>query len=439
MKKIILLFFAILFSGILSAQPWSEQTSGVTTTLKSVWCVDNINVWVCGYSGTVLKTTNAGINWINQTGNGIPTNVQLINICGFPSGSTNALVAGYVGSDTWVWKTSNGGANWIQVFSQPGGFINAVWMTSQTNGFMTGDPAGGRWSLFKTTNGGTNWDSAGMYLPQVGTEAGWNNSLICSPPYIWFGTNNTKIYFSNNNGANWVAQPTTGEANSYAIFFHPQMQTGRGLFGGANLFQTSNNGTNWTALSSMATGNFGGITSSPIIVNSPSLFQPVWYVRSSNIIYFSSNFGANWSVEYTNPASTSYSHISVAFPGRGIWAVGSLGKISYHDALNSVEQIGTEIPTGFSLYQNYPNPFNPTTKIKFEIPNLSFPHALGGNLVQLIIFDALGREVQTLVNERLQAGTYEITFDGSNLTSGIYFYSLTVGNFKETKRMMIIK
>jgi hypothetical protein len=70
---------------------------------------------------------------------------------------------------------------------------------------------------------------------------------------------------------------------------------------------------------------------------------------------------------------------------------------------------------------------------------VSSPHGLGGDLVQLKIYDIMGREVQTLVNERLQPGTYELTFDGSNLTSGVYFYQLTSGNFKETKKLLLLK
>lgn len=114
-------------------------------------------------------------------------------------------------------------------------------------------------------------------------------------------------------------------------------------------------------------------------------------------------------------------------------------------AMNIVRVSG-EIPTSFSLLQNYPNPFNPSTKIKFEIPILSFPHpsnaleqGSGGNLVQLKVFDVMGREVQTLVNEKLQAGSYEVKFDGSKFNSGVYFYKLQTEDFVQTKKMLMIK
>jgi len=99
------------------------------------------------------------------------------------------------------------------------------------------------------------------------------------------------------------------------------------------------------------------------------------------------------------------------------------------------------LPEHFSLYQNYPNPFNPVTKIKFDIiTSLLFPNALIGNqFVSLKVYDILGNEIATLVNEQLQPGTYEVTFDGSGLTSGIYFYRLKTGNFVDTKKLILLK
>ena len=97
------------------------------------------------------------------------------------------------------------------------------------------------------------------------------------------------------------------------------------------------------------------------------------------------------------------------------------------------------IPSSYSVGQNYPNPFNPTTKIRFDVGN-GFPiGSFGNDKVVLKVYDAMGREVQTLVNERLQPGTYETTFDGSQLTSGIYFYKISIGDFSETKKMTLIK
>ena len=97
------------------------------------------------------------------------------------------------------------------------------------------------------------------------------------------------------------------------------------------------------------------------------------------------------------------------------------------------------IPDDFALYQNYPNPFNPETKIKFDIPDRFPIGTFGNDKVVLKIYDILGKEIQTLVNESLQPGSYEVTFDGSNLPSGIYFYSLQTVGFTETKKLILLK
>jgi photosystem II stability/assembly factor-like uncharacterized protein len=442
MKKLFTLLTSLIFLICnLAAQPqqWFEQTSGVTVQLTSVSKAQSTysTAWICGYSGTVLKTTNSGQNWLNVSGGGIPNTVSLINI--FAMDENNAITAGYQGTNTWVWKTTNAGANWIQVFTEPNGFINAVWMTSNTNGFMTGDPVSGRWSLWKTSNGGNNWDSTGLYLPQAGTEAGYNNSLFIQSPKIWFGTSNTKIYYSSNNGTNWIAQTTTNEVNTYSIWFN--YDGTEGLTGGANLLQTSNSGNNWLPLASLGSGNFSGITGSPLPVDDSPPAAYLWYVRGNSNIYFSYT-GFNWIVEYTAPAGT-YRHICQTniFYG-GFWAVRSNGGISYHIPIMGVQNIGNEIPNHFMLYQNYPNPFNPSTKIRFDTPPQPSPKGRE-QLVRLVIYDVLGREIATLVNENLQPGTYEVEWSATggagNYTSGVYFYKLITNDYSDTRKMVLVK
>jgi hypothetical protein len=88
-------------------------------------------------------------------------------------------------------------------------------------------------------------------------------------------------------------------------------------------------------------------------------------------------------------------------------------------------------PDKYSLSQNYPNPFNPVTNIKFEIPRSGF--------VSIIVYDLLGREISTLVNQQMQPGGYSIDWDASNYPSGAYFYKIESGNYSESKRMVLIK
>ncbi len=92
-------------------------------------------------------------------------------------------------------------------------------------------------------------------------------------------------------------------------------------------------------------------------------------------------------------------------------------------------------PGIFTLYQNYPNPFNPTTKIKYSIP-VGTQHAVS---VQLKVYDILGREVATLVNKQQQPGNYEVEFNASNLSSGVYFYRIITNDFTATKKFVLLK
>ena len=107
--------------------------------------------------------------------------------------------------------------------------------------------------------------------------------------------------------------------------------------------------------------------------------------------------------------------------------------------LVSIRQISTEIPKQFSLFQNYPNPFNPVTKIKFTLP--------GSSAALIVVYDAAGREIETIFNGQLNAGIYEADWNAENFSSGVYYYKLTAGNpssgtgqvFTETRKMVLLK
>ncbi|MBK9099126.1 MAG: T9SS type A sorting domain-containing protein [bacterium] len=98
---------------------------------------------------------------------------------------------------------------------------------------------------------------------------------------------------------------------------------------------------------------------------------------------------------------------------------------------SDVSEIPSNIPTEYLLEQNYPNPFNPSTTIKFRIPE--------GSYVSLKVYNVLGKEIATLVSEEMNAGTYEVNFDASNLSSGVYFYKIESGNFVKTNKMILMK
>jgi hypothetical protein len=125
--------------------------------------------------------------------------------------------------------------------------------------------------------------------------------------------------------------------------------------------------------------------------------------------------------------------LSVYFIDQNVgWAVGGEGAIIH--TVNSgtpVEYDNSNLPKYYSLIQNYPNPFNPSTVISYQLPVISY--------VTLKVYDILGREVETLVNEEKPAGSYEAQFNASGLTSGIYFYQINAGEYSKTKKMILLR
>jgi len=134
------------------------------------------------------------------------------------------------------------------------------------------------------------------------------------------------------------------------------------------------------------------------------------------------------------PGATNISNLKIRFrtiqPGWDRWW--TIDNVTIKgDLLTGVTKNESQIPQTFALSQNYPNPFNPITKIKFDIPKPSY--------VKLVVYDVLGREIKTLVNEKLNAGRYDINWDGSSYPSGVYFYKLITDEYVNVKKMILIK
>jgi hypothetical protein len=140
---------------------------------------------------------------------------------------------------------------------------------------------------------------------------------------------------------------------------------------------------------------------------------------------------------YTNAETPDTAWISIILAnsttGRGhIGSTFWIDDLSFGSAAaTDVKEFGNGIPAAFALNQNYPNPFNPSTMIQFEIPEAQF--------VSLKVYNLLGQEVATLINNQLEAGRYRAEFDGRNLPSGTYLYRLQAGTYTETKKMVLVK
>src|SRR4030095_6226772 len=159
-------------------------------------------------------------------------------------------------------------------------------------------------------------------------------------------------------------------------------------------------------------------------------------------VKYNANGVQQWVQIYNGPTNgTDYGN-SIAVNGNGdVYVTGqsaALQSSSGYDfvtikysSVTGIEPVTNQIPDKFSLSQNYPNPFNPSTKIKFALPQVSF--------VKLIVYDILGREVKRLVNEPLSPGFYEMNFDASGFSSGVYIYKIFTDGFHDAKKMLVIK
>jgi hypothetical protein len=187
---------------------------------------------------------------------------------------------------------------------------------------------------------------------------------------------------------------------------------------------STNNGSTWTALEGSYTEPGEGS------------FQPNGQPVYDGVI-------SDWAKEEISLADYLSSQLKIQFQlktdggvTRDGWFVDDIGIFIYTIPTNISGDSGPVYT--FSLGQNYPNPFNPTTKIKYTIPSVTLSE-VEGSLTTLKVYDVLGNEAAILVNEVQAAGNYEVKFDASNLSSGIYFYKLVSGSFVETKKMILMK
>jgi len=150
---------------------------------------------------------------------------------------------------------------------------------------------------------------------------------------------------------------------------------------------------------------------------------------STGAIMSTTNGGTNWIIE--QGANNWYQSISV-FNRSKAWVASSDG-IVWYSLLNSINEIHqkNEIAGMFDLVQNYPNPFNPVTVIKYNLPSKEY--------VKLVVYDITGNTVSILINGEQTRGLHSVEFDGNNIASGIYFYTLSAGEYRTTKKMILLK
>jgi|GEM_PF-1670173 len=414
--------------GIFSSSIWSEKTRVSTAQTSSAYmsAPNNRTLWVLREYPFVNKTVDGGETWTVHT---------RPDTSGFSCWAIAAidenicLITGSSSTATKVWKTVNGGVSWNEVFFQAPGFINSIKMMNENTGYMMGDPTGGRWSLWKTNNGGSTWDSSGLYLPQLAGEFSIVGNMFCKQDIGWVFYSTRSGYYKSTDFVNFNFLSSPSNLTGYDLFFN---DFSKGLlysyFNG--ILKTDNGGASWF--------NSSGINLYSAIQQPQGLLTNVngliYTVRGGNI-FKSVDQGTTFFAEFS-PGCGNINAITTSEKPENnfvsVYVISNNGFVFKADfPVVGINNISSLLPDNFSLSQNYPNPFNPTTKIKFDIKESGF--------VKLKIYDMLGKEVASLVNEKLTPGSYETDFDGSGLTSGVYFYKLEAEGYNEVKRMMLVK
>lgn len=348
------------------------------------------------------------------------------------------------------YKSTDGGTNFVKSMNGipvgPGVFDGTTDRTLFITPFIM-DPnnphilLGGTYRVWRTTNQAGNWSaiSGDLTGDGTGTEGGSISALAVAKgnsDVIYVGCTNGKVQVTTNGGGSWnlrdnglpgayvtrVAVDPSNEAIAYISF--------SGFAAGNKVYKTTDYGATWTNVS----GNLPNIPVNSILVVPTR--QGVVFAGTDLGVFTSTDGGTNWfrdGLSLPNVAvfdmdyRASDDRIFVHTHGRGTWSTPA--------GPTSIKETGNN-PADFNLLQNYPNPFNPSTKIRFSVP--------GSGLVTVKVYDLQGKEIATLHNSSLNAGSYEVEWNGSDasgksLSSGIYFCRLTSGNNQKTVKMILNK
>ncbi|MBS1492895.1 MAG: T9SS type A sorting domain-containing protein [Bacteroidetes bacterium] len=437
MKKTLFILFVLISSYSFAQNGWFLQYT-TQYPINNIYFLNENTGWACGDSGFVAKTTNGGLNWIGQYS---PIRVCYKSIH-FINENTGWVAGGddYILSTTGILNTTNGGANWY-VLIYSGGYstfssiyiLNKDTVFAALSGYSMYQTEGG---FSRTTNGGVNWQ------PQVSGFGGYQFSSIhfinnLTGWVLAFFGNDTglrlgRILKTTNCGANWVVQLRDSNlinSNLKQIKF-VNSQTGFAAGEGGRLLKTTDGGDSWIRKNTSTSRNLFSVS----FINENTGWIGTYKSGDTSGVLKTTNGGENWIKSTASSSLVSVGNMLFVNALTG-WACsyqnGGIILKSITGGLTNANNITSKIPDKFSLSQNYPNPFNPNTNIKFALTKSGF--------IKINVFDALGREVKNLVNENLPAGEYEVSFDGGDLNSGIYFYKLETDGFTETKKMILIK
>lgn len=443
--------FAIILSVVLaysvSYAQWTLQGSLPAGQIPMVISVVNQDlVFIAGGPGNsprLFRSIDAGVTWTNISTGILPPelfamwardiNTIYVGDGGAPGGQ---------GGNAKVQRTINGGTTWTTILTTGGnaGFINGI-VFSRTNpldGIIQSDPAtgGGVHIIYRTIDGGTTWTTQNP--PATGGYAAMHSPICVDNQFYGFGTGQpgsaSRVVFTSNGGTSWNTVPLNIAGDFVSGF---AFSSGK-IFGIAatntslpSISRSVNGGTTWALLNTGSPAVTGYCTMK--FVPGTSVCYLTGQLGASGTVKRSLDNGATWTV-MTTGGVTGLFHMELAYISSMVYAyaMNDAGAvIRLIDNLTGVEENGQNLPNEYKLAQNYPNPFNPTTTINYSLPIASH--------VTVKIYDVLGNEVKTLVDESKLIGNHSVSFDASGLASGVYFYTIKAGDFYDSKKMSLVK
>jgi len=272
--------------------------------------------------------------------------------------------------------------------------------------------------LFKSDDNGITWKKEELFINNC-------RSITDDTKGNLLASSLTSLYYSTDDGNSWntnkdfPSQISDMKLVSDGVYY--LLTIGNGLF------RSSDNGVNWSNIISRS--QLGSLNLPDLPGNQITEIQKDNLLLATNQGFYESiDNGQNWNKRNDNLSNSNISTVNITDEGL-LYAVTDNGIYVSSNSITSVTK--NDIPAQFQLQQNYPNPFNPKTIINFSIPQAGF--------VTIKIYDILGKEVATIINENKNAGYYKVNFDASSLTSGVYIYRITSNNFVQAKKMLLMK